>query len=257
MSVDTRAGSGGQMTLIEHLAELRTRLIRCVLAIAFGMIVITAFYNPILDWLREPYCQSLNESVDSKDCTFQQIEPTEGLSVRFKVTGYGGIAIAMPIVLWQIWRFVSPGLYDKEKRYALPFVGTATTLFLLGAGIAYWTLPKALQFLGNIGGSNIDTNYRPGAYITLVTYMMLAFGAGFEFPILLVFLQMAGIVEPDTLAGVRRYAIVGITVIVAVATPSGDPFSMLALSIPMVLFYEISIWVGRWFARRQGLREAT
>jgi sec-independent protein translocase protein TatC len=243
---------GGQMTLMEHLAELRRRLIISVIAIAVGMVVITVLYNSILELLIEPYCRSLN----NPNCKLTQIDPTEGLSVRFKVTGYGGVGVAMPMILWQLWRFVSPGLYDNEKRYALPFVGTALALFVLGAVLAYWTMPRALEFLADIGGAELDQDYRPGAYIQLVTYMMLAFGVGFEFPILLVFLQLAGILEPDTLARFRRYAIVLITVLVAVITPSGDPISMLALSVPMVVFYEISILIGRWFARRRA-RAAT
>lgn len=243
------------MTLMEHLAELRQRLIVSVLAVAFGMLVVTVFYEPILDVLREPYCESVEDEVDTSGCTLQQVEPTEGLSIRFRITGYGGIAVAMPIVLWQIWRFVSPGLYSHEKRYALPFVLSALALFVLGAGLAYWTLPRALEFLNDIGGSDFKTEYRPGPYIQFVSYMMLAFGVGFEFPILLVFLQIAGIVPSAALRRFRRYAIVLITVLVAVITPSGDPISMLALSLPMIVFYEIAILIGRWLTRDRELQE--
>jgi sec-independent protein translocase protein TatC len=251
-STSTPSEPGGQMTLVEHLSELRSRLIKALLAVAVGMLLITIFYNPILDWLKEPYCQA----IDNEECGFQIVEPTEGLSVRFTVTGYGGLAIAMPLVLWQIWRFVSPGLYDREKRYALPFVLSAFLLFLLGAFLAYLTMPNALDFLNDIGGPDMVADYRPGPYIRLVSYMMLAFGVGFEFPILLLFLQLAGILEPDTLRRGRRYAIVLICVLVAVITPSGDPISMLALSLPMVLFYEVSIHLGSWFVRRQAIRDA-
>lgn len=246
------AEPGGQMTLVEHLTELRTRIVRSAIAIAVGMLVITIFYDPIFEWLKQPYC----DSVGRARCSLQIVEPTEGLGVRFKITGYGGVMIAMPVLLWQVWRFVSPGLYDKEKRYALPFVGSALTLFLLGAGLAYWTMPRALDFLNSIGGPDLQADYRPGPYIQLIAYMMLAFGAGFEFPILLVFLQLAGILETDTLRRHRRFAIVFITILVAVVTPSGDPISMLALSVPMVLFYEISIHIGSWAGRRRSLREA-
>jgi sec-independent protein translocase protein TatC len=253
MSTSTSSVPGGQMTLMEHLTELRKRLIISVIAIAVAMIVVTIFYEPLLDWLIKPYC----EVTENAECQLQQIEPTEGLSVRFKVTGYGAIALAMPVLLWQIWRFVSPGLYDNEKRYAIPFVGSALALFLLGAGLAYWTMPRALEFLGDIGGNDFVQNYRPGPYIQLVTYMMLAFGAGFEFPILLLFLQLAGIVDSDMLKRGRRYAIVIITVVVAVVTPSGDPFSMLALSVPMIVFYEASIHIGALLARRSARNALT
>jgi sec-independent protein translocase protein TatC len=156
------------------------------------------------------------------------------------------------VILWQVWRFVTPGLYAHEKRYAVPFMVSALALFVLGAGLAYYTLPRALEFLVDIGGSdNFIVAYSPAKYFKLITYMMLAFGVGFEFPILLIFLQLAGIVSPGQLAAVRRYAIVGICVLVAVITPSGDPISMLMLSVPMVIFYEIAILIGRIMERRR------
>jgi sec-independent protein translocase protein TatC len=234
------------MTLMEHLTELRKRLIISVLALAVGMLIVTIFYNQLFDWLLEPYRQSQGNS----NAPLLQTDPLEGFGVRLKVTGYGGIALAMPVLLWQVWRFISPGLYDNEKRYAIPFVGSALVLFATGAGIAYWTMPKALDFLGSIGGNDLQQFYSPGKYFQLITYMMLAFGAGFEFPILLVFLQLAGVVQTSQLRQFRRYAIVLITVLVAVLTPSGDPYSMLALSVPMVIFYEVAILIGRWHARR-------
>lgn len=121
----------------------------------------------------------------------------------------------------------------------------------MGAALAFWTLPKALDFLISIGGSDLQEIYSPAKYLSLITYMMLAFGVGFEFPILLVFLQMAGIVSPEKLAGSRRWAIVIIFVGVAVLTPSGDPYSQIVLSVPMVLFYEVSILIGRALRRRR------
>jgi sec-independent protein translocase protein TatC len=243
---------GGHMTLVEHLTELRTRLIYCVLAVAAGMLVVFVLYDPIFDWLLRPYCTSS----DDGRCRLLQTDPLEGFGVRMRVAGYGGIALAMPVLLWQLWRFVSPGLYDNEKRYAIPFVASALTLFVLGAGIAYWTMPAALEFLADIGGDNLDQFYSPARYFRLITYMMLAFGIGFEFPILLVFLILAGIVETDTLRRGRRFAIVGICVVVAVITPSGDPYSMLALALPMVIFYEVALRIGVIIEKRRAAREA-
>lgn len=263
MSAKT-ASSGGQMTLVEHLAELRKRLVISVLAVAVGMIIVTAFYSDIIQWLVEPYCNAFyegddvdsGESLDQK-CQLLQTDPMEGFNVRIKTTTYGAVALAMPVLLWQIWRFISPGLYDNEKRYATPFVASGVVLFALGAFLAYWTLPNALDFLGEIGGGGLfEQQYQPGKYFQLVTYMMLAFGVGFEFPIVLVFLQLAGILHAATLKKVRRYAYVGITVLVAVITPSGDPISMLALSVPMILFYEISIYIGGWLTRGRALDNA-
>jgi len=177
--------------------------------------------------------------------------------VRLKTSGYAGIALAMPVLLWQVWRFVTPGLCPHERRYPMPFVASALVLFVLGAGLAYYTLPRALDFLISIGGEeNFVTAFAPSRYFTLITYMMLAFGIGFEFPIVLVFLQLAGVVDAAALRKARRFAIVGICILVAVITPSGDPYSMLMLSVPMVLFYEISILIGSAIAKRRAAREA-
>lgn len=236
----------GRMTLVEHLTELRSRLVKSVLAVALGGLVAFIFYPAIFDVLVQPYC---DVSADG-ECRLLQTDPLEGFAVRMKIGGYGGLALAMPVILWQLWRFVTPGLYPREKRYAIPFVISAVALFVLGAGLAYWTLPKALDFLATIGGEELEQFYTPGKYLSLITYMMLAFGIGFEFPILLIFLQMAGIVESRTLRSWRRYAMVGIVVLVAVITPSGDPYSLAILSVPMYLFYEASILVG-WLMQRR------
>jgi sec-independent protein translocase protein TatC len=242
-------GDDGRMSLVEHLTELRDRLIKIVLAVVIGMAVAFLLYDRIFDFLLDPYLKQCSHSVS--DCKLLALDPLEGFGVRMKLSAYGGIFLAMPVVLWQLWRFITPGLYENEKRYAIPFMVSALTLFLMGAGIAYYTLPQALQFLQQIGGDNIVTAYAPGKYFTLISYMMLAFGVGFEFPIVLVFAQMLGIITPDQLRRVRRYAVVGICVLVAVITPSGDPISMLALSVPMVIFYELAIVIGRVLHRRK------
>ncbi|MGH9274657.1 MAG: twin-arginine translocase subunit TatC [Acidimicrobiales bacterium] len=245
----TMDGDDSRMSLIEHLTELRDRLIKIVLAVVLGMVVAFLLYDQIFDFLLDPYLKECTNSVS--DCKLLALDPLEGFGVRMKLSAYGGIFLAMPVILWQLWRFITPGLYDHEKRYAIPFMVSALTLFLLGAGIAYYTLPQALSFLQQIGGDNIVTAYAPGKYFTLISYMMLAFGVGFEFPIVLVFAQMMGVITPQGLRKARRYAIVGICVLVAVITPSGDPISMVALSGPMVLFYEVSILIGRVLQRRK------
>lgn len=238
------------MTLIEHLTELRSRLIKCVIAVVVGAVVAFIAYPAIIDVLVRPYAE-IGESALDPDGRLIMRDPIEGFSVRMRIAAYGGIALAMPVVLWQVWRFVSPGLYSHEKRYAVPFVVSAMVLFVLGATLAFFTLPRALEFLVAIGGPDFVAAYSPGPYVKFVTYMMLAFGVGFEFPILLIFLQLAGIVSRQTLAGVRRYAIVGIVAAVAVITPSGDPISLMMLSVPMYLFYEISILAGRFIEKRR------
>ena len=244
----------GRMSLMEHLTELRDRIIKIAVAVVLGMAVAFLLYEYIYDFLIQPYVDLANarDLGLGDDDRLLITDPLEGFGIRMKTSLYTGIAIAMPVILWQVWRFVTPGLYPHEKRYAVPFLLSALALFVLGAGLAYYTLPRALEFLVDIGGSdNFIVAYSPAKYFKLITYMMLAFGIGFEFPILLIFMQMAGIVGPRQLASVRRYAIVGICVLVAVITPSGDPISMLMLSVPMVLFYEVAIIVGRIMERRR------
>ena len=240
----------GRMTLMEHLLELRHRIIVCCITIAVAAVAGWFLYPAVSHFLVHPYNEIASSSITGGNALIAT-SPVEGFAVRIKITAYVAIALAMPVILWQIWRFVSPGLYKHEKRYALPFILSAIALFALGASIAYWTLPKALQWLADVGGNNITQAYTADKYYQLIAYMMLAFGVCFEFPILLIFLQMAGIVQNSTLRKYWRHAIVGIAVVVAVATPSNDPISMLALSIPLWIFYGVAVLFGALRDRRR------
>ena len=249
--------AAGRMTLWEHLRELRDRLIKSIIAIAIGAVVGFVLYPHILDFLIHPYCdipqvQKIQSGVNAAgDCALFIRSPMDGFILRMKVAGYFGLFLALPVVLWQLWAFLSPGLYEKEKRYAIPFVGSSLALFAMGAALAFWTIPKALQWLLSISGDQVEPLFEPVSYLSFVMLMMVAFGIGFEFPIVLVTLELLHVVSWQQLRSWRRYAIVIIVVIVAVITPSGDPFSLLALSIPMCLFYEGSIIVGRLIERRR------
>jgi sec-independent protein translocase protein TatC len=236
------------MTLVEHLSELRSRLVKSLLAVAAGALVMWFLYNPAFHWLVRVLQHTCTTG---QQCNVIQTDPLQGFSTRMTFSGYGGVALAMPVLLWQLWRFIMPGLYPKERRLALPFTASAVLLFLMGAGLALWTLPKALDWLIGVGGRNFAQFYTPDRYVGFTLKMMVAFGIGFEFPILLVFLQLVGILSPQKLSHWRRYAIVIITVLVAVLTPSGDPISLTALTVPMLLFYEGSIIVGRLSQRRK------
>ena len=253
---DTTASDEARMTLIEHLAELRKRLILSFVAIAVGAVVCWIAYDWILDFLLDPYCESLTAEqreqteIFGSGCNLFVRNPLEGFTVRLTVAGYGGLALAMPVVLWQVWRFVAPGLYAHEKRYAVPFIVSGVVLFFLGAGLAYWSIPRALDFLSGIGGDDLVELFSPQEYLSFVIKMIVAFGVGFLFPIALIFLQLLGIVENQSLRRVRQYAVIGIVSLVAVITPSGDPFTLMVLSVPMYLFYEIAILFGRIRDRR-------
>src|SRR3954452_25243942 len=191
------------MTLMEHLRELRSRIIKCLVAILLGAVVMWFFYNPAFRWLANELKRTC--AVDQQ-CEIIQTNPLQGFSTRMTFAGYGGLALAMPVILWQLWRFIMPGLYPRERRLAWPFTISAVLLFVAGAGVSLWTLPKALEFLIQVGGDNFAQFYTPDGYVSFTVKMMVAFGIGFEFPILLVFLQLANVVTPKQLGKWRRYA---------------------------------------------------
>ncbi|MEM9200093.1 MAG: twin-arginine translocase subunit TatC [Actinomycetota bacterium] len=253
MAEDAPSDDEGRMSMIEHLTELRRRLIISFIAVGVGAIAAWILYPQIIDFLLDPYCRTLDEG---ERCQLFVRNPLEPFSVRLTVSGYGGMMLAMPIVLWQLWAFIAPGLYSHEKRYAIPFIVSGVSLFFLGCALAYWSIPRALEFLADLGGEDFASFFAPEAYLGFVIKMIVAFGVAFEFPIVLIFLQILGILNYRTLVGNRQYAIVGIVILVAIITPSGDPFTLMILSVPMWLFYEISIGFG-WIRERRARKAAS
>ena len=251
----------GQMSLMEHLAELRMRIIRSGLAVVFGSIIVIAFYDTVMGWLLDPYASLCRRKppdycgrsfdVDTGDVLLFNPDPIEGLSTRLRIGFYGGIVVALPVLLWQIWKFVVPALHKNERRYAIGFVGSSVVLFITGGLIAFTTLERALEFLISWAGEDVDPLFQVQAYVRLVTLMVVAFGVGFTIPVMLVFLQLLGVLKPQQLLGAWRYAIVGTFVLAAAITPSGDPISLLALSVPMVVLYFVAILIGRIVQRRR------
>jgi sec-independent protein translocase protein TatC len=231
------------MSVGGHLAELRRRVLVTGVAVAAAGVAAFVAYPQVLHWLQAPYCHV------TPRCSLYVTGPLDGLSLRIHVATYGGFFLASPVILWQAWRFVTPGLRRKEKRYAVPFVAASLVLFAAGAALALFSLPHALRFLGSVGGPTLQQIYDPNKYVGLVTALMAVFGLTFEFPVVLVALELAGIVQPARLASWRRGAIVLIVTGAAVITPSGDPFSMLALAVALYLFYEVSILIGKLIRR--------
>lgn len=241
-----------QMTLIEHLAELRKRLAISLFAVLIGSIFAYIGYNHILNFFLSPYCSLVGKN----HCTLYVTGPLDGFALRIKVSIYGGALLALPVMLWELWRFITPGLHKKEKRYAIPFVVFSLLLFGFGAYVALLTFPHALRFLSGAAGPHLTQIYSPSSYLNLILLLMVAFGVAFEFPVLLVSLEIAGIVTPKRLSDFRRWAIVIIFAVDAVFIPSSDPFSLFAMAIPMVLFYEIAIIVGRLLLRSRQKTES-
>ena len=245
---DTIDAAEGRMTLWEHIAELRSRLIKSIVAVMIGAVVGWFLYPYIFTVLTDPLHNANRTAIIIAG------SPIAPLLTRIKIAGYVGIILAMPVLVWQLWRFITPGLYPHEKKYAVPFTAGAVTFFVMGAAVAYVSLLPTLIFLNAVGGSNIKQVYNISDYLKLVVLMIIIFGIGFEFPVLLVALEIAGVITPAQLSHARRWAIVGIVVVAAVITPSSDPFSMLALAIPLYLFYELAIVFGWLFNRRKAKR---
>lgn len=237
------------MTLVEHLEELRSRLLRSLAALALGSLVGWFLYEPVLDLLLDPYCTYLATVPatlrPTQGCNLFFMGAVDPMLIKFKLVVFIGLFIALPVILWQIWRFVVPGLTKRERRLAVPFVATSVLLFALGALMAYVTLPKGLSFLLGFAGPGFSPLLTGDRFLSFVMLVALAFGLSFEFPVILVFLAQLGIVTSAQMRRSRRAAILFVAVFAAVITPSADPYTMLAMMVPMVVFYEGAIAVTR------------
>jgi sec-independent protein translocase protein TatC len=232
------------MTLAQHLTEMRHRFLVVLASVTTLGVLAFVFYPQILGFLQEPYCHA-----SPGRCTFLVTNPLDGLTLRIKIALYGGVFFSLPMVLWQSWRFITPGLKASEKKYVIPFVLASVAFFTIGVGIAYFSFGHAIKFLEAIGGKSLVTHYNPVQYLSLILLMMFIFGITFEFPVVLVALELAGVVTPIQLLRSWRVAVIGITVVAAVFTPSGDPLSMLALAIPLTIFYFMAIGLGHVLKR--------
>ena len=233
------------MTVVEHLTELRRRIIVSLVAVAGGGAFCYWFAPDIIGFFLDSYEEATKGDRDA----FIFTGPLDAFVTRLKVATYGGIMLAVPVWLWQFWRFVTPGLRAREKRFAVPFLASSIVLFAAGGFVAWLTLPKALDFLLQAGGEELQPLLTADRYLSLVTLMILAFGLAFEFPVVLVFLLIARIITTEQLGHWRRWAVIGIVTFAAVITPSQDPYSLFFMAGPMYLFYEGSIVIGKVLKR--------
>jgi sec-independent protein translocase protein TatC len=239
----------GSMTLWEHLEELRSRIVRMALSFFVGSVVCWIYKEKILTWLTRPYLEAWKRGHHNEPASLHFGSPTALFISYIRLAALSGLIFALPIILYQLWAFIAPGLYSREKRYAIPFVASSVILFLAG-GYFGWAVafPAAFDFLINFtdklpSGMEIKATVMVGDYIEFVTRMFVAFGATAELPILALFLTVAGLITHRHLIKFFRYFIVVAFIISAVLTPP-DPMSQILMAVPLIGLYGVSILVS-------------
>ena len=233
-----------KMPFLEHLGELRVRIMRSLIALLVGLLISFPFASRIVDWLARPIQQSGN--------TLVFLAVTEAFWVQMKVALFVGLFIAAPAILWQVWAFVSPGLYGHEKKYAAPFVILGSLMFIAGGAFSLLVVtPNAVKFLLSYSRPGLTPMISIGSYIDFLLKFTLAFGAVFEIPIGITLASRMGLVTPKGLAQNRKYAILGAFIAAAILTPTPDVVNQTMMAGPIILLYEVGIVCARLFGRRR------
>lgn len=248
------------MSLVAHLTELRSRVLKALLALLLGTVVGVIWYdNGLLTFLSRPYCDlpsSLRLVEGDGECRLLVLDVFGGVLLRLKVGFIAGAALSSPLWLYQIWAFITPGLRRNEKRYTVGFVLVSSLLFALGTFMAYVTLSKGLELLLGLAGDEVAFQLTATDYLGFVLSLLVAFGLSFELPLLAVALNLVGVLSYSALSRSRRWIFFLTVVFAAFITPTQDPFTMLAMAGPMCLLFELAIQITRLVDKRRARREA-
>lgn len=255
---------GEEMTLVEHLQELRSRLFKSAGAIVVGFVVGFVFRNQVLELLERPYC-NLPEEVRAgaarisgdTECSLIVLRVLDPFIISLKAAAVVAVVIAAPVVCYQLLRFIAPGLRPIERRYSIPFVVASQVLFAGGAVFSFFLIPRALEFLLAFAGPSLTPVLSGNEYLSFILQIMIAFGVSFEFPLVLMILSLMGVVTSKGLRRWRRHAIFGTFVAAAIITPTQDPMTMTMMAAPLILFYEFSVLFAWFVERRRARAEAT
>jgi len=243
-------GVTDKMSFMEHLGELRTRIVRALLGLLVGLVIAFPFSEKIVDYLAKPVQATGNNLVF--------LAVTEAFWVQMKVALIVGIFFASPVILWQVWAFVSPGLYIHEKKYAAPFVIIGSLLFIGGGVFSLKVVtPYAIQFMLSYARPGLQPMISLGSYVDFLLKFTLAFGIVFELPLAITLAARMGLVTPKALARNRKYAILGAFIAGAILTPTPDAFNQALMAGPLILLYEVGIICARIFARKPRPVEAS
>lgn len=250
---DTPKDPEGRMTLVEHLRELRFRLIVAVLAIVVGMVVTLIFYDTIFNLLKEPFWDTVNQLKRERELNAELVigDVAGPLMLMLKISLVGGLVISSPVWLYQIWAFIMPGLHRNERKWSMVFVATAAPLFIIGVLIGYFALPKGLNVLIDFTPMEVSNFVQLDTYLSFTLRLLVVFGISFEIPIFVILLNLVGVLSAARLKKWRAPIIFVLFVFAAIATPSTDPITMLFLAVPMSVLFVASEVIARVIERRR------